>query len=366
MKPDNGGPGTAPAGVHAPIREQWLGLVDEPLVPSGMPIVDAHHHLWDRPRNQYLLPEYRADLDTVPAVAATVFVQCRSHYLPAGPEALKPVGEVRFARAVAESAHRTRPNGPHVARGIVAGADLTLGDRLGGVLDVLDADAGGRLRGIRNQTAWHPDPRVTSSPFPPAPNKLLDSAFHGGARMLGTRGLSLDVWAYHTQLGQLRDLARACPDTTIVVDHLGGPLGVGPYADTRTSAFADWARDLAAVAACPNTVLKLSGAGMRVFGFAFDQRSRPPTSDELAAALTPYLDLALTLFGPQRCMFASNFPVDKGMFSYRTLWNTYAKAAAPLNQSEQEHLFHGTADAVYRLGLPLSSTHASTQEHVHG
>lgn len=341
--------------VHAPVRAAWLSLVQEPLMVPDIQVVDAHHHLWERPGSRYLAPEYLEDLDSVPAVAASVYVQCRSEYLTEGPEELRPAGEVRFARATAESVEAERPGGASVCRAIVAGANLMLGNEVARVLDVLEDESAGRLRGVRNQTAWHSDSRVTSSPFPPAPHQLLQEAFQEGARTLASRGLSLDVWAYHSQLEQVTALARACPETTIVVDHLGGPLGVGPYVGARKEVFEQWARNITALAKHPNVFMKISGAGMRVFGFGFDVHPTPPGSDELARAISPYASHCLDTFGPQRCMFASNFPVDKGMFSYRVLWNAFSKTAASLSSDEQHHLFHKTADSVYRLGLPLSA-----------
>ncbi|MDA3628198.1 amidohydrolase family protein [Saccharopolyspora sp. WRP15-2] len=346
------------SGVHPPIREGWLELTQEPLAVPEVRLVDAHHHLWDRQGSRYLLEEFLRDLDTVPAVAATVYVQCRSRYLTDGPEELKSAGEVRFARASAEAARESRPGGPEVCRAIVAGAELTLGANLGRVLDVLADEAGGRLRGVRNQTAWHADPRVVSSPRPAQPDQLLDPRFHDGARLLGRRGLTLDVWAYHTQLDQVTELVRACPDTTIVVDHFGGPLGVGPYAERSGSVFENWLEQVTELARYPTVHMKLSGAGLRVFGFRFDERATPPSSDELAAVMGRYLDACLERFGPRRCMFASNFPVDKGMFGYRVLWNAFAKAAARLSAAEQADLFHATADSVYRLDLSQERLHA--------
>lgn len=332
--------------VHAPVREDWLAQIEEPLAVPDIPIVDAHHHLWDRPGSHYLLREYLRDLGQVPQVRSSVYVQCRSFYAAEGPEELKPAGEARFARSVAEAA----PASAAVCRAIVAGADLMLGREIERVLDVVAAASGGRLRGVRNQTAWDADPRVVSSPRPAEPDRLLRKEFGEGVRVLGRRGLSLDVWCYHTQLGQVLALARACPDTVFVVDHFGGPLGVGPYASDPRAVFARWSRDLTALSRCPNVFLKLSGAGMRVFGFGFDQRPAPPSSAELASAMAPYFDACLDRFGPGRCMLGSNFPVDKGMFSYRTLWNAFARCSRSLSVAERHELFHGTAERVYRLG----------------
>lgn len=334
--------------VHAPVREEWLAQVEEPLGVLDMPIVDAHHHLWDRPGNRYLLAEYRRDLAQVPRVRASVYVQCRSSYSDSGPDELKPLGEVRFARSVAESA---ADDGPAVCEAIVAGADLLLGSALERIVGLFAAESGGRLRGMRNQTAWHPDPGIVSSPYPPEPDRLLRKEFqHEGARVLARHGLSLDVWAYHTQLGQVLALARACPDTVIVLDHFGGPLGIGPHAVDGRETFARWREGIAALARCPNVFVKLSGAGMRVLGFGFDQSATPPTSGLLATAMAPYIDECLARFGPERCMFAGNFPVDKGMFAYRVLWNAFSVSVASLSDAERHQLFHGTAEQVYRIG----------------
>ncbi|TRW80949.1 amidohydrolase family protein [Mycolicibacterium sp. 018/SC-01/001] len=339
----------AAAGVHAPIRPDWLTLVDEPLMVPDIAVVDSHHHLWDRSDSTFLLDDFLADIDTVPTVASTVYAQCRSCYLTDGPEEFRPVGEVRFARAVAEDARQRRPDGPRVCEAIVAAPDLTLGRGVERVLDLLEEEADGRLRGVRNQTAWHADPRVVSSPRPPSPGRLREDSFIDGARVLGRRGLTLDIWAYHTQLADVRDLAAACPDTTIVVDHFGGPVGIGPYAGIRDAVYDDWKAEMAALATYPNVVLKLSGAGLRVMGFGFDDNDTPPTSVELARGMAPLFQTCVDLFSPARCMLGSNFPVDKGMFSYRVLWNAFATLAAPLTPAEQRALFHATACAVYTL-----------------
>ncbi|WP_440556590.1 amidohydrolase family protein [Streptomyces sp. SCPE 10] len=352
---NSGAAGGLPSGVHAPVREDWLALVDEPLALPDIPIIDAHHHLWDRPNHTYLAEEYLQDLAAVPTVMATVYVQCRSSYRTDGPEELKPAGEVRFARRIAEDIRRTHPSAPDVCRAVVAGADLTLGRRLGGVLDVMQDEAKGRLRGIRNQTAWHVDPRVSSSPFRPSADRLIDPEFQAGVRTLAQHDLSVDVWAYHTQLSQVRELARTCPYTTIVVDHMGGPLGIGPYAHARGDVLTEWDREMTELARFPNVHLKLSGAGLRVLGFRFDERSAPPSSERLASAMTPLIETCLRRFGPERCMFASNFPVDKGMFGYRVLWNAFARTVADLSPAEQARLFHGTAESVYRIGLSTST-----------
>jgi predicted TIM-barrel fold metal-dependent hydrolase len=268
-----------------------------------------------------------------------------------GPESMKPVGEIEFASGIA-AMFASGGYGP--ARGceaIVGGADLTLGDTLENVLETMLEVSGGRLRGIRNPLAWHESPEVSSSPVTPPRDLMLDSAFQRGVKTLARFGLSLDAWVYHTQLGELYELARAAADVTVVIDHFGGPVGVGPNEGKREQVFADWKRGLARLATLPNTRIKIGGAGMSVFGFDFARRDLPPSSEDLAAAWRPYFDTCIELFGVERCMFESNFPVDKGMFSYGIVWNVFKRLAGPMTPHEKTALFSKTAAATYRLSL---------------
>ena len=228
-------------------------------------------------------------------------------------------------------------------------ADLRLGDAVQPVLEALAAAGNGRLRGIRNTTAAHPDPAIRSNPLPPPEGILAEAGFRRGAALAGAMGLSLDVWAYHTQLGEVAALAHSCPNTPIVVDHCGGPLGVGPYAGKRAEVFADWRASMAVLARLPNVDVKLGGLAMRVGGFGFDERPLAPSSTELAAAWRPYTDALLEMFGARRCMFESNFPVDKGMCSYPVLWNAFKRLVAGASADETRAVFSGTACRVYRL-----------------
>lgn len=334
---------------HVPIREDWLATTAEPVLDPGLPIVDAHHHLWDRSGARYLYPDFRADLGSGHDIRATVYVQCRSMYRTTGPEEMRPVGEVEFAAGVAAEAAGARCGGTEVCAAIVAFADLRVSEAVAPVLATLIAAAGGRLRGIRNTTAAHPDPRLRSNPAPPPSGILREPGFLRGAALLARFGLTLDVWAYHTQLGEVAALARACPETVIVLDHCGGPLGTGPYAGRRAEVYVEWHAAMAQLAALPNVVVKLGGLAMRVGGFDFHLRPRAPHSAQLTNAWRPYILALIDLFGVRRCMFESNFPVDKGMVGYAVLWNTFKRLTSGASAEERLRLFSGTARDIYRL-----------------
>ncbi|WP_038366248.1 amidohydrolase family protein [Bosea sp. UNC402CLCol] len=345
------------APTHVPVRPDWLALRDEAALDSGLPIVDAHHHLWDRPQGQrYLFDELLADMASGHDIRATVFVQSRSMYRPDLPEAFKPVGEVEFANGVAAQAASGLYGRHQACAGIVAHADLRLGERLEPVLEALSRAGGSRLRGIRNQTAWHSDPAIASNPVPPEEGVMRDPAFAAGVRQLAHRGLVLDIWAYHTQLDEVAALADACPETKIVLDHCGGPLGAGPYRGRRNEVFAQWSAAMAALARRPNLRVKLGGLAMRVGGFDFHEALLPPSSERLAEAWSPYILRCIELFGPQRCMFESNFPVDKGMVGYGVLWNGFKRIVASFSPHERAWLFHRAAMETYRLDLSLTET----------
>ncbi|WP_337269894.1 amidohydrolase family protein [Oryzifoliimicrobium ureilyticus] len=337
---------------HIAVREDWLAQEQEEILLPEMPIVDPHHHLWDRPGHRYLFDELLADARLGHRIQGTVFVQSRSMYTIDQPDdLLKPVGEVEFANGVAAQSASGLYGSFRACAGIVGSCDLMAGDRIEAVLDRMMAAGGMRFRGIRNQTAWHEDPAIATNPVPPVKGLLLEEAFRDGVRRLGRRGLTLDVWAYHTQLAEFEDLARACPDTAIILDHLGGPLGAGPYKGRRAEVLADWRGAMARIAELPNVCVKLGGLAMGAGGFDFHLSDRPPSSELLAAAWDPYISFAIERFGTRRCMFESNFPVDKGMVSYRSLWNAFKRLTESFSSSERQDLFFSTAARVYDLGI---------------
>ncbi|GAA5233134.1 amidohydrolase family protein [Verticiella sediminum] len=331
---------------HIAVRPDWLDRAVEPVIEPELRILDAHHHLWNRPSERYVLPDLLADLASGHRVDATVYVQCRSMYRLDGPVELRPVGETEHLLRVVE---RLGPDEPRVAAGIVCMADLMLGD---GVVPVLEAqiEAGqGRVRGVRTMTSS--DPSVQSSFGGVPAHRLLDPQWRKGAAHLPALGLTCDVYVFHTQLDDVASLARAHPELTIVLNHMGTPLGSGAFAGRRQEVFGAWSAAMGRVAECPNVVVKLGGAGMHTFGFGFHEASEPPDSAHLAEAFRPYVHTCIELFGAQRCMFESNFPVDKGQFGYRTLWNAFKRLAGAASTHEKQALFAGTAARVYRIAF---------------
>lgn len=339
----------ASASPHLQVRPDWLALTREDVLEPGLPIVDAHHHVWDRATGRYLFDELMDDIGAGHNIVATVFVQCRSMYREQGPEAMKPVGEVEFINGLAAQSASGQYGPARACAAIVGFADLMLGEDAAPVIEGLQQAGNARLRGIRNTTAWHADPAIRSNPLPPPPGLLLDARFRAGARLLAKYDLALDIWAYHTQLDEVLALARACPDTRLVLDHCGGPLGAGPYAGRRDEVMRQWRTAMRDIAAMPNVSLKLGGLGMPVGGWDFHLQQAPPASAQLAAAWQPYIETCIELFGPARCMFESNFPVDKGMFGYVSLWNAFKRLTAGMSPDERGSLFSGTAREVYRL-----------------
>jgi L-fuconolactonase len=328
-------------------REAWLAQTREEILEPDLPIVDPHHHLWDRRRSRYLAAELLGDTGSGHRVVQTVFAECSWAYRDSGPEALRPVGETEFVERFAnESAERG--DDTRLCTGIVGHADLTLGSS---VRDVLEAHmaASPRFRGIRHSAARDADDQIPSYMDPPA-GLLASPDFREGFATLAPLGLSFDAWLYHTQLEELTDLARAFPDTTIVLDHFGGPLGIGPYAGKRADIFAVWKDGISEVATCPNVVVKLGGLAMAINGFGWHERETPPGSEELAQATRPYYLHTIERFGTDRCMFESNFPVDKESCSYAVLWNSFKRIAERFYPEEKAALFHDTAVRVYRLG----------------
>src|SRR2546423_220423 len=291
------------AANYLPVREGWLDRCKEPILEPELPIIDPHHHLWDRPGWRYLLDELLADTGTGHNIIATVFVQARAMHRATGPEEMRPVGETEFINGVAAmSASGIYGKTSHCA-GIVGHADLTLGSRVEPVLAALIRAGGDRFRGIRHITAWDGDESIRNPAYSPPPNLLADKSFREGFAVLGRLGLSFDAWLYHPQIDELADLARAFPQTRIVLNHVGGPIGIGAYAGKRKEVATAWAASIKALAACPNVCVKVGGLGMRMGGFGFHEPAEPPSSETLAAAWRPYVETCIEAFGPARCMF---------------------------------------------------------------
>lgn len=345
---------TAPQHVTAPhhlaIREKWLARGREAALAPALPIVDPHHHFWDRPGARYGLHELAADIaGSGHRIVATVFVQARSMHRADGPEPLRPVGETAYVAGLAAMNDSGEYGPTRVAAGIVGYADLLAGEAVRPVLEAHVAAAGGRFRGARHSVCWDADTTLNTPKYAVRPGMLADAAFRAGAAQLANLGLSFEAWAYHPQLAEVAAFARALPALVIVLDHVGGPLGAGAYAGHRDTAFADWCAGMAAVAACPNVVVKLGGLGMRINGMGFERGAAPPDSTTLAAAWRPWIDTTIGLFGADRCMFESNFPVDKGSYGYGEFWNACKRLAAGASDAERQALFRGTASRVYAI-----------------
>ena len=332
--------------AHQAQRDEWLAGVAEDILDPDREIVDPHHHLWDRDGAVYELDDLWADTGTGHKVVQTVFIECGESYRPDGPAPLRPVGETEYvaAMAAASAADPTRAT----ISGIVAHADLR-SDQLGEVLDA-HAEAGhGLFRGIRHSGAFEPTEDALTIPPRGVRGLYADPDFRSGVAMLGERGLTYDTWHYHHQNPDFCALAEAVPGTTLVLDHFGTPLGVGQYAGKRQEIFERWKDDIAAIAACPNVIAKLGGMAMPDNGFGWHEGALPPTSDEFVEAQAPWYHHTIACFGPERCMFESNFPVDRASISYPVLWNGLKKIAASYSQEAQEALFSGTARRVYSL-----------------
>lgn len=327
-------------------RDDWHALNEEEVVDPDREIVDPHHHLWERPDHEYTLPAFHADTGSGHNVVETVFVQCHAWHDQEAPRHLRPVGETRRVAALA-SASETAPGA--TISGIVAHCDLRLPpEQLDEVLDAHEEAAGGRFRGIRHSAANDPSQDLTI-PGRAAEGLYADEDFRRGVRRLGERGLTYDAWHFHPQNRAFEEFAAECPDTVMILDHFGTPLGVGIHADGGERRFDDWRREMADLASRPNVRAKLGGLAMPDNGFGWHERERPLGSDELVAAHGAYYAHMIEVFGPARCMFESNFPVDKVSVSYRTLWNAFKKMTAGLTGGDRDALFAGTAREVYRL-----------------
>ncbi len=345
----------------------------EAILEPELPIVDPHHHLWDRPtdilrnlppsdhgfmdiiRNipRYLLDELLADLKSGHNIRATVYMECGAMYRADGPEALRCVGETEFVNGVAAMTASGIYGDVRACAGIVGRADLTLGSAAEDVLRSHIAAGHGRFRGIRQSASWDEDPNVLGPLHGRVPEGLYrDAKFREGFGLLHKLGLSFDAWLLEPQLPDLLDLARAFPDTVIVCDHVGTPLGVGRYAGRREERFAGWRDNIRELAKCSNVHMKLGGLPMPFTGWRQRMAEPLPSSEQLAREWKPYIDTCIDAFGPARCMFESNFPVDRFGASYDALWNAFKRLAAGYSADEKTALFSGTAATVYRLAVP--------------
>ena len=333
----------------------WLARrPTEAALEPELPIIDPHHHFWDTPhRGTYFLPELLADIGKGHNIVSTVFLECQAMYRKAGPIEMRPVGEVEFVNGIAAMSASGNYGPCRVAEGIIGHADLTIGARVREVLEAQIRVGGGRFRGIRYGVSWDPHPAVgnfVSRHVPP--DILRDPNFRAGFGQLEKLGLSFESWQYHPQLPDAIELAQNFPGTTIILNHVGGVLGVGPYSGRRREILQTWKKDITELAKCPNVNVKLGGIGMTSFGFGFHDRDFPPSSAELAAAWRMYIEPCIEAFGVERCMFESNFPPDKQSCGYTELWNAFKILTVGCSAAEKKALYSGTAARVYRSIAP--------------
>lgn len=344
--------------------------MNEPIIEPELPIIDPHHHLWDRRQRVaemraplhafeqtiqltplYLLDQLLADLNAGHNIIGTVHVQCGAFYRASGPEALRPVGETEFINGIAAMAASGLYGPVRACAGMVGFADLRLGDSVDAVLNAHVAAGGGRFRGIRHMMAHDGDPAVLG-PLAAMPAGLAgEDAVRVAVRRLGARGLSFDAWVLEPQLPEIVSLARACPDTAIVLNHAGTPLGVGAYAGKRDERFPIWRDSIRQLAALPHVHVKLGGLAMPFPGFAGMGPGSQTSSEQLAELWRPWIETCIEAFGPQRCMFESNFPVDRWGASYATLWNAFKRITAGASLAEKHSLYAGAAREFYRLDI---------------
>jgi predicted TIM-barrel fold metal-dependent hydrolase len=343
----------------------------EAILEPDLPIIDPHHHLWDRPAAflaslpppkhgfdhlirkvpRYLLDELLTDLGSGHNVIGTVYMECGAMYRASGPAEFRAVGETEFVNGVAAMSASGLYGDVRACAGIVGHVDLTIGARARGVLEAHVAAGGGRFRGIRHSASFDADPYVLGPLHRQIEGLYRRTDFREGFAALAPLGLSFDAWILEPQLDDLIDLAKAFPDTQIILDHVGTPLGIGRYTGRRDDRFTDWTRSIQALAALPNVAVKVGGLAMVFPGFPSFMADPPAPSAQLAQEWLPYVDFCVKAFGADRCMFESNFPVDSGSCDYATLWNAFKRVAAGYSADEKAALFAGTARKIYRLDI---------------
>ena len=341
--------------------DAWLNQVQEEIIEPDLPICDPHHHFWDssidplatfrveQVEQRYLLDELLKDTNSGHNIRSTIYMECGSMYRAKGPEEMKPVGETEFVNGISAMSASGQYGDTLVAAAIIGYADLRIGAGVEKVLEAHIAAGGGRFRGIRLGGGWDASDDVRNSHPMPSEDMFQDAKFREGFAKLAPLGMTFEGWCFHPQISRLTDLARAFPDTTIILDHFLGPLGIGPYAGKRAEYLPKWKADIAEIAKCPNVHAKLGGVNMKMNGYGWDKRPTPPTSQELVDETRVFYDHCIEQFGPDRCLFESNFPVDKVTCSYHVLWNAFKRIASGASAAEKAALFHDTAARVYRV-----------------
>lgn len=332
----------------------WLAQTEEATLEPDLPICDPHHHFWDYraarlPYQRYLLHELANDINSGHNIRSTVFIEARAMYRDDGPEEMRPVGEVEFVQGLAAASASGLYGPGRAAASIVGHANLNLGDRVEPVLQALHTASPNRFVGIRHSVTWDPSPNVENTAAHNMEGQLSSDNFRTGAKILADMGLSLEGWMYFTQLPELADFAKAVPNLTIVLNHIGGLLRHGPYANRDDEVLEQWRKGIAAVAECPNVNIKLGGIGMPRTGFDWHDRIVPIGSEELGESMAPFMNYCIEKFGTERAMFESNFPVDKVSYSYNVLYNAFKRLSKGYSDSERAAMFHDNATRIYKV-----------------
>ena len=334
------------------MTNRWLNQIEENIIDPLLPVIDPHHHLWnDKNASDYQLEELWADTSSGHNIVGTVFIECGTNYKKKGPKALRPVGETEYVRVMADVSNSKVDRSRPPILGIVSHADLKLGAAVDEVFDEHKIAARGLLKGIRHSVAYYPDPPAVERYTGRIKHLLLDKRFREGFSRLSPAGLSFDAWLTHEQISELIDLAREFPDTDIIFDHFGGPMGIGPFKGKQREIFDQWKIDVSELAQCQNVYAKLGGLAMPINGWGWDERKLPATSDEIVAKHKDYYLHSIDCFGPDRCMFESNFPVDKLSVSYHVLWNALKKIASRFSVDEKNQMFFENAQRIYKLKI---------------
>lgn len=330
---------------------------DEPLLYPELPVIDCHHHLFGEAGllaehlklYRFLVDDYAKTVASGHRVVASVAVEARAMFRADGPEHLKVVGETEFINGQAAMAASGTYGPCRVAAGIVGYADLSQGAGVRTLLEAHVAAAPVRFKGIRQEGVWDADRQVHGGIFDVPEHLYADPLFHEGFAQLAPLGLSFDAFVLAPQLADVISLARSFPDTSIILNHVGSPVGICGYRGRAHELFPQWRSDMAAIAACPNTTVKLGGLGSFILGSAFYRSDPPADMATLVAEWQPYVEVAIELFGADRCMFESNQPTD-GSGSFRTVCNAYKQMTAGCTHEERAAIFAGTGARVYRLG----------------
>lgn len=330
---------------------EWTKKRQEPALEPDLPIIDPHHHLWDAEERggRYLMHELAEDTaNGGHNIVATVYIDAGQMYRAEGAAEMKAVGEVEFVNGVAAMSASGKYGKTRHCAGIIGHVDMMLGERATPVLEAEIKAGNGRYRGIRHGVVWDTGDAAKFGRRHMPRHQMLDPQFRKGFACLHPLGLSFEAWLYHPQLDDLVDLLKQFPDTNVILNHVGGPLGVPPH-ENRKETFEVWKRQILKLVPFRNMSVKLGGLGMVHCGWDFHFRDVPPSSEELAKEWRPYIETCIEAFGVERCMMESNFPVDKQSTGYGVLWNALKRITQKASAAEKKALFHDTAARVYRL-----------------